>query len=205
MRPWVLPVVAFAGIYLAVQELERSPLHHNTIIWVLGFGVAGAAIMGGYKEIRNRILLRRWLRLDEPTELADLLPQVRKAVAALPPWHRSRFDAKKAQIEEGTLTGPRHGRHHEPAAQRLRRQHPGLADHLRNSAAFVSSVLLLGVVGAYAWVRWLQIVVAGFGDPTAWLVTWVLVAMYFVGVAGAVWVDSARRRHRRVESGTQDA
>lgn len=194
VRPFLLPVLGAGGLYLAVEELRQSPLHHNTVIWVVGFGLAGAAVLGLYKEIRNRLLLRRWLALRDRAELLEKLPQVRKAVADLPPWNRSRYLDKKREIDE--LPAARAP--HEETAQRAIRK--GLAQRLRHSALFVLSVLILGAVGAFAFLQWLQIVVSEFGSPAPWLITWVLVATYFLVVGAAVVVDALKRRYRRLDS-----
>ena len=202
LRPFVLPLLGFAGVFLAVEELKRSPLHHNTIIWVLGFGMAGAALIGGYKEVRNRLVLRRWLNADDPDEMRAALPQVKKAVAALPPWHRTRYLAKKALLEETAL--PRtHGPHGMVSSMRTKTAQ-GLANRLRASGAFILSILVLGTIGAFSFVQWLQITVSDFGNPTPWLVGWVLVTVYFCAVGSAVVIDKLRR-HRRRASATQES
>lgn len=194
VRPILLPFVGVGGFYLAIDELKGSPLHHNTIIWVVGFGVAGAAAVGLYKEIRNRLTLRSWLELGDRAELLERLPQVRKAVADLPPWHRTRYLHKKSQIDELPVARAPHGESSHPLARKR------LVDRLRKSALFVLSVLLLGIVGAFSFVQWLQIVVSDFGNPTPWLVAWTVVAIYFLIVGAAVLVDAIKRRYRRLDS-----
>lgn len=98
LRPAVLPFVAYGGLYLAFNELRVSPLHHNTVVWVVGFAIAGAALYGLWKEFDHRRRLRRWLRTDNRHELVEDLPRIRKVVPRLPPWDRARYLAKKREF-----------------------------------------------------------------------------------------------------------
>lgn len=189
--------MGLTGLYLAVSELKQSPLHHNTIIWVLGFGIAGAAAVGLYKEVRNRLTLRSWLTMQDRAELLEKLPEVRKAVADLPPWHRTRYLRKKGHIDELPVARPPAGEPRPGAVQKR------LLTRLRKSALFVLSVVVLGIMGAFSFVQWLQIVVSDFGNPAPWLVAWASAAVYFFIVGVAVLVDELRRRYRRRDATAQ--
>lgn len=194
LRPFALPFVALGGLYIAIEELKQSPVHHNTTIWVLGLGIAGLALAGCYKEIRNRILFRRWMETDDPAELQMRLPDVKKAVPSLPPWYRSRYVAKKQELEQLPSKRYSHAPHSVDDGERVGIAARSLGHRLRNSASFVLSVLVLGAVGAVAFVQWLQLMLSGLGNPVPWLVVWVIVGLYLTVFGSIALMDSRRRR-----------
>lgn len=193
-RPLLLVPMAYAGLYLTIAQLRSAPLHVNTIVWVLGILIAGSAVLDLVAEVRNRVLVSRWLKLEEPAKAAMQRPQVEKAMLKLTPWFHRRVAAKMRWLKGNEPRPDPYEQMVPPPDLVIVRRTPTLAWKLKNSALFVLCFLLLIPVGAFSFFVWLQEVLAG--TPVSPIAT----ALWLV--SGAFYAFSAvafLRERRSVE------
>lgn len=192
VRPVVLPAVAYVGAYLAIDELRSSPIHHNMIIWVLGLLFSGQAVYGMFKEVRNRLVLRKFLATTDGLELNRQLPSAKKAAAALPFWHRRRLLAKKQEVDVKPLPARDAPLGREPSVG------ISLQARLRRSPLFILAFLLALLVGPISFLDWFQSTLSGSGPAWVALFLWGVCALFFLATGAAIGADMlGRRLHAR--------
>lgn len=92
------------GLWWTHKMLSQYPWHHMMIAWVAGAFIAGYGIVGLYKELRNRLVVREWLVVaheasgNEPEEL-------REALRALPERHRQRVVKHRRALKQARKQG----------------------------------------------------------------------------------------------------
>lgn len=100
LRPLGYAAALVAGLWAANYMLSRYPWHHMTVVWVIGAVVAAYGAFGVGRELRDRFVLWRWLKL--PTEdAAGSLGKAHRAANRLPAMWHERYVSKRHTLPAG--------------------------------------------------------------------------------------------------------